>query len=546
MKKINSNAKSGKAAVEKLIEKFNSYDSELLKACESILQTKNREILRSKKLEIENITMAPTTTKSDLFVKFKNLQDSLAISVISADGGGSNQIERRTVDFYSTDCSFSDELIRILKLYTGTTKPSSINRKEYSKSADLNKGYAHFSDLSQSNQTNLIRLLKSIRKKFLKSALLGRGNDIIRNNKSIGKDSVDLIVFFDRKKNLDSAWSYLAPGEVLNAILSCDVSAKGGNKRQISLGQGIVLKRYGGGLFAGDTSIKDYLQLQIQPRKVLSESTDWAQFKNLTQQLDFKLEGDLTSAQSAAAHRGLKAETELINSINNQSDECAWIVEECCETSGYGNFGARKPSNKEKPDVVLFDKKNEELSTKGISIKTYKPKVSFGQANRGTVETYVKDFGIPKSVAETLLAFTHKTQSGDRVMLNQTSKSSQTELLDFFAQFQKQIISHILRGKELSALKADWLLFHEAKDESWKMHVGDKKFWRLYPIEKIIECCLRKKPVINENGNLILGIGLTMQRKGGDGGKDSANDLQFKIDPVEIIKALNNSRDNGV
>lgn len=538
MKKINSNAKSGKAAVEKLIEKFNSNDSELLKACESILQAKDKKIIRSKKLEIESIAIAPPTTKSDLFVKFKKHQDSLAISVISADGGGSNQIERRTVDFYSTDCSFSDELIRILKLYTGTTKPSSTNRKEYSKSADLNKGYAHFCDLSQSNQTNLIGLLKSIRKKFLKSALLGRGNNIIRNNKSIGKDSVDLIVFFDRKKNLDSAWNYLAPREVLNAILSSDVSAKGGKKRQISLGQGIVLKRYGGGLFAGDTSIKDYLQLQIQPRKVLSESTDWAQFQNLTQQLDFKLEGDLISAQSAAAHRGLKAETELINSINNQSDECAWIVEECCETSGYGNFGARKPSNKEKPDVVLFDKKNEELSTKGISIKTYKPKVSFGQANRGTVETYVKDLGIPKNVAETLLAFTHKTQTGDRVMLNQNSKSSQTELLEFFTQFQKQIISHILRGKDLSALKADWLLFHEATDESWKMNVGDKRFWKLYPMEEIIECSLRKKPTINENGNLILGIGLTMQRKGGDGGKNSANDLQFKIDPVEIISEL--------
>lgn len=71
MKKINSNAKSGKAAVEKLIEKFNSNDSELLKACESILQARDKKILRSKKLEIESIAMTPTTTKSDLFVKFK-------------------------------------------------------------------------------------------------------------------------------------------------------------------------------------------------------------------------------------------------------------------------------------------------------------------------------------------------------------------------------------------------------------------------------------------------------------------------------------------
>jgi len=544
MKKINSNAKSGKAAVEKLVEKFNSRDGELMKACESILAAKGRKLPTGKRLEIESIQSAPSTTKSDLFVKFKNLPDSLAISVISADGGGSNQIERRMVDFYSTDCSFSDELIRLLKLYTGTTKPSSKNRNDYSKSADLKKGYVHFCDLSEINQMSLIRLLKSVRKQFIKSALLGRGNHIIRDNKTIGKDSVDLIVFFDRRKSLDSAWSYIAPGEVLNAILSSDVSAKGRDKRQISLGQGLVLKRYGGGLFAGDTSIKDYLQLQIQPRKVLSESTDWVEFQNLTQQLDFKLEGGLVSSQSAAAQRGLKAESELINSINKQTDECAWIVEECCETSGYGNFGARKPSNKEKPDVVLFDKKNVEPSTKGISIKTYKPKVSFGQANRGTVETYIKDLGIPKNVAETLLAFTHKTQSGERVMLNQNSESDQTQLLEFFTKFQKQIISHILRGKELAPLKADWLLFHEAKDESWKMHVGDKRFWKLYPMDQIIGCCLLTKPQINKNGNMILGTGLTMQRKGGDGGKDSANDLQFKIDPVEIIEALNNRPSN--
>ena len=45
-------------------------------------------------------------------------------------------------------------------------------------------------------------------------------------------------------------------------------------------------------------------------------------------------------------------------------------------------------------------------------------------------------------------------------------------------------------------------------------------------------------PEINDNGNLILGLGLTLQRKGGDNGAKSANDLQFKINPMMIHEVL--------
>ncbi|HOS84750.1 MAG TPA: hypothetical protein PK029_06400 [Bacteroidales bacterium] len=40
---------------------------------------------------------------------------------------------------------------------------------------------------------------------------------------------------------------------------------------------------------------------------------------------------------------------------------------------------------------------------------------------------------------------------------------------------------------------------------------------------------------ITARGNFKIGI-ITMQRKGGDGGRDTAKMLQFKINPAEIFE----------
>jgi hypothetical protein len=284
--------------------------------------------------------------------------------------------------------------------------------------------------------------------------------------------------------------------------------------------------------------MKDHLQLQISPRKILSQSTDWVSFKLLSSKIAFELSQDIHSVQSDAARRGLKAEQVLIQKINDREEACKWMVEECCQCEGYGNLKARKPNNKEKPDIVIQEEA-EALKVKcGVSMKTFKTEVSFGHVNRGTLETYVKDLGIPGEVAETLRSYTTKDADGQRVMLNEASCEDQRELLQFFTQFQRQIVSHILRGKEHSLLKADWMLFHEANDDNWPERVGDKNFWHLYPIQRVIDCCCSELPEINDNGNLILGLGLTLQRKGGDNGAKSANDLQFKINPMMIHEVL--------
>ena len=533
-----SNASSGAKAVEQLKQLIVSGNSAIIEAITSIGKKKCGSAFTSDALRRPHFAYGPPTGKVDLYLESSIMYEPIAIGVISAKEGGGNQIERRKVDFYQPDQGLSERLIYILKLFTGTIKPSAKNRRDYAKDADLSKGYAYYRDLSAKNKAEFINQLRSVRHVMLDRALLGRGEDVRCNDKKMRQDRVDLIAFYDARKTGEAAWSFCDPDEVIRLILSSDVKPAANGARQVQLGYGITLKRYGGGLYKGDTSIKDYLQLQIQPRKVLDESTNWTNFVEVSRKVSFGIESESDSKQAAAAKRGLAAEQALIEKINQQDNACTWIVEECCNTSGYGNFSARKPSYKEKPDVVLEEKNSPDSKATGISLKTYKPEVSFGQANRGTVDTYSRDLDIPDGVVKTLRDFTTVSQDGQRVMLNQAPAEAQANLLKFFTQYQRPIISHILRGKAEASLKADWMMFHEAADNSWTARIGDHAYWQLFPMARVIDCCCSLPPIINENGNLILGVGLTLQRKGGDKGAESANDLQFKINPQKIIEAI--------
>ena len=536
-----SNSEKGADAVDELIGLLKSNDPSLLYACDSVIRSIDRELPLKIGVIVKKVHKVKGSLKSDVQVSFHGTDVTLAIAVISADEGGGNQVERKSVESYREDQGLPDELIRILKLFTGTTKPEDTQRSDFATDAELEKGYAYFRDLSTQNKTKLIRHLRNHRKSLLERGLLGRGDTIMEKGKVIGVDRVNLFAFRDKKKPTDKAWSYVAASDLLQSISTTDIKPSERGQKQVQLSHGIILKRYGGGMFAGDTRYKDYLQIQIHPRKVLSESTDWTKFRALTERLSFEIDDKLSSIQSEAAHRGLDAEQALIEKINRHDPDCAWVVEECCGTEGYGNFKAKKPGNREKPDVLLYDNPNDILGMKGISMKTYKPEVSFSQANRGSLQTYVEELGISYGVAETLRAFVVKNHGGDRTMLNEAPASEQDELLNFFRLYQRQIISHVLRGKAKGVLKADWLLLHETKDEDWISKVGNRDCWHLYPMATVIDCCCGEAPSITKAGNLTLGLGLTLQRKGGDGGAKSANDLQFKLNPKMIHEALQKS-----
>ena len=58
--------------------------------------------------------------------------------------------------------------------------------------------------------------------------------------------------------------------------------------------------------------------------------------------------------------------------------------------------------------------------------------------------------------------------------------------------------------------------------------------WTLKPINVAINHYSEGEVLITSRGSLKLGR-VTMQRKGGDAGRDTANMLQFKVDPTELF-----------
>jgi hypothetical protein len=65
--------------------------------------------------------------------------------------------------------------------------------------------------------------------------------------------------------------------------------------------------------------------------------------------------------------------------------------------------------------------------------------------------------------------------------------------------------------------------------------VKENEDWVLKSINECINFFGNDSVMITPRGNISIGR-ITMQRKGGDGGRDSAKMLQFKINPTQLFQ----------
>jgi hypothetical protein len=88
------------------------------------------------------------------------------------------------------------------------------------------------------------------------------------------------------------------------------------------------------------------------------------------------------------------------------------------------------------------------------------------------------------------------------------------------------IVSDLFSGDGLHA--AGWVMV--------ALKSTDKPRWVLRTDAETIKFFSEGKVELTRNGNLKIGR-ITMQRKGGDGGRESAKMLQFKINPALLFDA---------
>ena len=269
---------------------------------------------------------------------------------------------------------------------------------------------------------------------------------------------------------------------------------------------------------------------------------------------------------SQTAKGGFQNEDEIRDKFNDwQSDPDArdWLEAMNYQISEILQVKAAKPHG-QKADVEVRVKTSSGERVEGISIKLVSNPQGFNQIDKRWLKTYAQMWEIPNEVHSALKLFvgevapTKTGRDARRMFLNELSESQQQAVVDFFSTHREQIVSDLFAGdgehaagwimvtlKEAdSATSAKNSLTTDKKSIDKKNtdiptvasgQAEEKPYWMLCSTTDAVAFFGSGEVQITPAGSLKIGR-ITMQRKGGDNGRESANMLQFKINPTELFE----------
>jgi len=235
---------------------------------------------------------------------------------------------------------------------------------------------------------------------------------------------------------------------------------------------------------------------------------------------------------SEVAKAGFRNEDEIaakFTSWKNDVDARNWLSAMNYRIADVESVTAGKPNGK-KADVEIFVKTKTGVRKEGISIKLVSSPNGFNQIDKRWLRQYVKLWSMPNDVEEALRLFlgetppTKPTRVPGRMYLNELDADEQRAVVNFFTANKQRIISDLIAGDGAHAARWMMVAFKPTPNTRWTLKSTDSA----------VAFFGEGKVEITRAGNLKLGR-VTMQRKGGDGGRETAKMLQFKINPVLLL-----------
>jgi len=243
---------------------------------------------------------------------------------------------------------------------------------------------------------------------------------------------------------------------------------------------------------------------------------------------------------SETAKGGFRNEKDVIKRFNNWkkdkvSQEWLKIMDYLLEEIEYVKAIKITGNYKTDVQVQVTIKLKDAIDCENLSVKLVSNSRGFNQIDKREIDKYVKMWNIPKEVEEILKLFTGKIQprkkvklkDSRRMLLTEMSESERDKIINFFTKNKILIISDILKGRD--KFSANWMLVILKKNK-------DSYEWVLRDINTAMNIFGQGDVRITEQGSLKIGQ-IGMQRKGGDGGRESAKMLQFKINPCLLFKS---------
>ena len=234
------------------------------------------------------------------------------------------------------------------------------------------------------------------------------------------------------------------------------------------------------------------------------------------------MENYLAEKGSKIAKDGFKNEKDVANKFNNwKNDKEAkiWLVTMGYEISDIEYVKATILSGyKADLNVRIQIKLKQNFDIENIQVKLVSNKKGFNQIDKRWLKNYNDMWKFPNNIYKLLQYFTGE------ILPYKSGRNNKRMFLDEFDNNNVLIISDILRGR--GEFGAEWVLVVQKSDITR---------WVLKNINAVINQYFDNGKVeISPRGSLKIGK-ITMQRKGGDGGRETANMLQFKLDPTEIF-----------
>lgn len=250
----------------------------------------------------------------------------------------------------------------------------------------------------------------------------------------------------------------------------------------------------------------------------------------------------LINRGSVTAKNGFKNEDfTVFEFMNWKESELAqlWLKAMQYDVKDIKSVKATKVKGSYKADIqveIKIEIKIKSLTDiQNLQVKLVSNPKGFNQIDKRWLRSYHELWNIPDDVYTLLQHFTGEKRpkianprDERRMFADEFSKSEQQLLLKFLEDNQTLIVNDILKGR--GKFSAEWMLV------ILKLKNTDTLDWALEPINKILNHFGNGEIVITPRGSFKIG-NITIQRKGGDNGRESANMLQFKINPAELIDA---------
>jgi len=243
---------------------------------------------------------------------------------------------------------------------------------------------------------------------------------------------------------------------------------------------------------------------------------------------------------STTAKNGFKNENFVVSEFNDwktSSLSQGWLKAMNYNINEIETVRAEKVKGSFKSDIqveVKIEIKLKHLTDiQNLQVKLVSNPSGFNQIDKRWLKSYSKLWDIPNDVYNLLQYFTGELQptipkpkDDRRMFITEFSNEDQQKILNFFNKNKILIITDILKGRGKFA--AEWMLIILNLKDSPEIK------WRLKPMNIVMNFFGNGNIEISSRGSIKIGK-ITVQRKGGDNGRDTANMLQFKINPTELF-----------